>query len=112
MGWQSCCGAPPVGISGVGSSCVCDRSGLTPACIASVSVLRAPWYLIDRLPLNRMWADATYWLPLVVLGGRLQADITYTSGNRTTIDHAHLAPLGEHDAPVSRGSRHTTAPVT
>jgi 8-oxo-dGTP diphosphatase len=35
------------------------------------------WFTADRLPFDGMWDDAKYWLPVVLAGGRVDADITF-----------------------------------
>jgi len=35
------------------------------------------WFLIDALPFDGMWDDARYWMPLVLAGERVCADITF-----------------------------------
>jgi 8-oxo-dGTP diphosphatase len=35
------------------------------------------WFDVGSLPLDGMWDDARYWLPLVLAGERISADITF-----------------------------------
>jgi 8-oxo-dGTP diphosphatase len=35
------------------------------------------WFGFDALPFDRMWDDARYWMPLVLGGERVSADITF-----------------------------------
>ena len=35
------------------------------------------WFAADRLPFDGMWDDAKYWLPVVLAGSRVVADITF-----------------------------------
>jgi 8-oxo-dGTP diphosphatase len=35
------------------------------------------WFGIDALPFDEMWDDARYWMPLVLAGERVCADITF-----------------------------------
>jgi 8-oxo-dGTP diphosphatase len=35
------------------------------------------WFAIDALPLDGMWDDARYWLPIVLAGQRVVAEITF-----------------------------------
>lgn len=35
------------------------------------------WYPVDRLPLAEMWDDARHWLPQVLSGRTLEADIVF-----------------------------------
>jgi 8-oxo-dGTP diphosphatase len=51
------------------------------------------WVPADRLPLPHMWDDARYWMPLLLSGRRLNADITMAD-NCTTVAEAHLYPVG------------------
>ena len=39
------------------------------------------WFVVDRLPLDQMWDDASYWLPLVLAGQRLQGIFIYAGDN-------------------------------
>ena len=35
------------------------------------------WFGVDALPFDRMWDDARYWMPLVLAGEQVRADITF-----------------------------------
>src|SRR5262249_1037749 len=35
------------------------------------------WFDVGSLPLDGMWDDARYWLPLVLAGERVSADVTF-----------------------------------
>jgi len=35
------------------------------------------WFDVESLPLGGMWDDARYWLPLVLAGERVSADVTF-----------------------------------
>lgn len=41
------------------------------------------WYPVDRLPYEQMWDDARHWLPRVLAGERLTADISFADDNET-----------------------------
>jgi 8-oxo-dGTP diphosphatase len=41
------------------------------------------WYPISDLPLDGMWADARHWLPRMLAGEYLHADITYAADCQT-----------------------------
>jgi len=61
------------------------------------------WYGVGSLPLAGMWDDARYWLPLVLAGETVTADITFADDCATVaaIDPDLPAPapaLGAHPA--------------
>lgn len=37
------------------------------------------WFPVDRLPLGEMWDDARHWLPRVLLGETVEADIVFAA---------------------------------
>ncbi len=41
------------------------------------------WVKTNAIPFERMWADDTYWLPLVLQGKRIEATFTYEDDNET-----------------------------
>ena len=41
------------------------------------------WYMIDKIPFESMWDDASYWLPLVFEGKRIKASFVYKDDNET-----------------------------
>lgn len=41
------------------------------------------WFLWGQLPYDRMWSDARYWLPPVLMGRMLTAIITFAADNAT-----------------------------
>ena len=45
--------------------------------------MASSWFPIDRIPLDRMWADDAHWLPLVLAGKRLEAEFTFAEDNET-----------------------------
>jgi 8-oxo-dGTP diphosphatase len=44
------------------------------------------WYPIGALPYDRMWDDAKYWLPPVLAGKQIDAEITLNDDNETVAD--------------------------
>ena len=48
------------------------------------------WYRIDAVPFEQMWDDSRYWLPQILAGQPLYAQITYADDNATVCD-AQLA---------------------
>jgi 8-oxo-dGTP diphosphatase len=42
------------------------------------------WFGVGSLPLDGMWDDARYWLPLVLAGERVSADVTF-AGDCATV---------------------------
>ncbi|HUC25331.1 MAG TPA: NUDIX domain-containing protein [Streptosporangiaceae bacterium] len=55
------------------------------------------WFGEDELPLDRMWDDAKYWLPLVLAGERVDVVITFAA-DCATVERT------EPDLTVARGS--------
>jgi 8-oxo-dGTP diphosphatase len=55
------------------------------------------WFGIDSLPFDGMWDDARYWLPLVLAGQRVTADITFADDCATV---AALSPERPWGAPA------------
>ncbi|HEV2638340.1 MAG TPA: 8-oxo-dGTP diphosphatase [Actinocrinis sp.] len=55
------------------------------------------WYPVDRLPLDRMWDDARFWLPEMLSGRRVYAQISYSADGRTVhevrIDEVRPEPV-------------------
>jgi 8-oxo-dGTP diphosphatase len=41
------------------------------------------WFAMDRVPLERMWHDGTYWFPPIMAGQRIQARFTFEEDNET-----------------------------
>jgi 8-oxo-dGTP diphosphatase len=41
------------------------------------------WFLLDSLPLERMWADAEHWLPLALTKGEVNVVVTLNPDNET-----------------------------
>ena len=50
------------------------------------------WFGIQALPLERMWADDPYWLPLVLQGEYIEASFTFKNDNET-VDTLNLSRL-------------------
>lgn len=55
--------------------------------------IRPQWYDLAALPLADMWDDASYWLPLVLGGRRIRAEVSFADDNRT-VSEARLSPIG------------------
>jgi 8-oxo-dGTP diphosphatase len=51
------------------------------------------WYPIDAVPFEQMWDDSRYWLPQILAGQPLQAQITFAEDNATVCD-SQLTPSG------------------
>lgn len=43
--------------------------------------MRPEWFAMDELPFENMWADDSYWLPLVLKGDKLKAEFTLDEDN-------------------------------
>lgn len=56
---------------------------------ADSAEITSVWHDVDALPLDRMWDDERYWLPRVLAGERLTAEITYAT-DCTTVAHADV----------------------
>jgi 8-oxo-dGTP diphosphatase len=41
------------------------------------------WYKIEEIPLESMWADAAYWLPLILKGKKVKATFIFNDDNET-----------------------------
>ena len=54
------------------------------------------WFAVGALPFDGMWDDARYWLPIVLAGQRVTADITFAD------DCATVAVMDPELRPVSR----------
>ena len=50
------------------------------------------WFPVTRLPLDRMWDDAKYWLPRVLAGERVSATFSYAADCETVVE-ATISPL-------------------
>jgi 8-oxo-dGTP diphosphatase len=48
--------------------------------------MRPSWYPIDRVPFQQMWDDSRYWLPHILTGQVVQAQITFADDNATVRD--------------------------
>ena len=49
------------------------------------------WYSIDTVPFDHMWDDSRYWLPQILAGQPLEAQITFAEDNATVRD-AQVTP--------------------
>lgn len=61
----------------------CERYEGEPA---ESDELTPAWYPLDDLPFERMWDDAKYWLPRVLAGEQLNADITLNADCETVAE--------------------------
>jgi 8-oxo-dGTP diphosphatase len=60
---------------------------------AETDEIAPEWFPVSRLPLDRMWDDAKYWLPRVVAGERVRAVFTYAD-DCDTVARFSLTPGG------------------
>jgi 8-oxo-dGTP diphosphatase len=44
------------------------------------------WFPVDQLPYARMWDDARYWVPRILAGERVTADITFAQDSETVAE--------------------------
>ena len=61
----------------------CERYEGEPA---ESDELTPAWYLLNDLPFERMWDDAKYWLPRVLAGEQLNAEITLNADCETVAE--------------------------
>ena len=45
--------------------------------------MRPTWCIIDKLPFESMWDDASYWLPRILRGEKTKAQFVYKDDNQT-----------------------------
>jgi 8-oxo-dGTP diphosphatase len=64
------------------------------------------WFGEQELPLELMWDDARYWLPLVLAGVRVDVQITFAEDCATVAD---IAPQLDGPAAIAPGSIGPTA---
>jgi 8-oxo-dGTP diphosphatase len=50
------------------------------------------WFPVDKIPYEKMWQDAAYWLPRILSGDRIRARFTFNSDNET-VDIVEIEPL-------------------
>jgi 8-oxo-dGTP diphosphatase len=53
---------------------------------AETEEIKPQWFPVADLPFDRMWDDATHWLPRVLAGERLAATFTYARDCETVAD--------------------------
>ena len=41
------------------------------------------WCMLDEIPFESMWDDASYWLPLILQGKKIKASFVYKDDNQT-----------------------------
>jgi 8-oxo-dGTP diphosphatase len=39
--------------------------------------IKPEWFSIDEIPLNKMWDDAKYWIPLILGGKKIKGDFLF-----------------------------------
>lgn len=61
----------------------CERYEGEPA---ESDELTPAWYSVDDLPFERMWDDAKYWLPRILAGEQLNAEITLNEDCETVAE--------------------------
>jgi 8-oxo-dGTP diphosphatase len=71
---------------------------------AESSELRPVWLDVRRLPFERMWPDARYWLPRVLAGEPVRMRFVYAADNETLAagpEEGEPGPPGCGEAPLS-----------
>jgi 8-oxo-dGTP diphosphatase len=48
------------------------------------------WFRVDKLPVERMWQDASHWLPVVLEGGRVNIVVTMDNDNEAVASSESL----------------------
>jgi 8-oxo-dGTP diphosphatase len=43
------------------------------------------WFAYESVPINQMWADDPYWLPLVLKGKKIKAEFTFGEDNSSVL---------------------------
>lgn len=59
------------------------------------------WFLLDALPLERMWADARLWLPEALTGRYVSATLTFGAGDSVVAQDFDRPRTGSHPADPS-----------
>ncbi|MFH0977822.1 MAG: 8-oxo-dGTP diphosphatase [Candidatus Woesearchaeota archaeon] len=49
--------------------------------------MKPQWFEISKIPLEQMWADDPYWLPLVLKGKKVKGEFTFGKDNCSVVDH-------------------------
>jgi 8-oxo-dGTP diphosphatase len=62
--------------------------------LAETDELAAAWHPLAALPYPLMWDDAKYWMPLVLEGRQVDAEITLNDDN-DTVDGVKFRDMGE-----------------
>jgi hypothetical protein len=47
--------------------------------------MKPVWCMINQIPFENMWDDASYWLPLVLEGKRIKASFVYKDDHETLV---------------------------
>ena len=57
------------------------------------------WFAVDRVPMERMWHDGTFWFPPIMAGARIRARFTFEEDNETlaTVSIEPWDPEGQLD---------------
>jgi 8-oxo-dGTP diphosphatase len=50
------------------------------------------WFRVDTLPVERMWQDASHWLPVVLEGGQVNIVVTMDNDNEAVASSESLLP--------------------
>jgi 8-oxo-dGTP pyrophosphatase MutT (NUDIX family) len=50
--------------------------------------MRPFWCKIDEIPLESMWSDAAYWLPLILKGRKIRATFVFKDDNESVNDYS------------------------
>ena len=47
--------------------------------------MKPQWFEHDKAPIDQMWADDPYWLPLVIQGKKVKAEFTFGQNNSSVL---------------------------
>lgn len=50
--------------------------------------MRPEWFLLTHMPYHKMWDDAHYWMPHLLLRQAIQANFSYDQDNETVRDYS------------------------
>ena len=63
--------------------------------------MKPVWCRMDEIPFENMWDDASYWLPLVLKGKKIEARFVYKDDNET-VGEAEIEERGGNELPKTQ----------